>query len=116
MKKYVKDVVDFDKYHNIQSENELKLENIIYNSLCLAGEAGEQANIVKKMWRDGVSSEKMNELKEELVDVVIFVCKLIEILGMDFDFEWEKKHKILYKRWEQNSISKRKEKPSDYIN
>src|SRR5690606_18846735 len=95
----VSEVKEFDKQYGIyEKEDAPTLSNLIYNALCLAGEGGEVANVVKKMWRDGDSPELREKLEEEIVDVVIYVAKLIIIGKIDFDKKWEKKHNNLYEK------------------
>jgi len=46
--------------------------------LCLAGEVGEVANLVKKNVRGSLSSTAMmEELPEEVIDVLIYLCNLM---------------------------------------
>lgn len=98
----VSEVEEFDKQYGIyEKEDAPTLANLIYNALCLAGEGGEVANVVKKIWRDGDSPELREKLEEEIVDVVIYVAKLIIIGQIDFDKAWEKKHKELHERWKK---------------
>lgn len=98
----VSEVKEFDKQYGIyEKEDAPTLSNLIYNALCLAGEGGEVANVVKKIWRDGDSPELREKLEEEIVDVVIYVAKLIIIGQIDFDKAWEKKHKELHERWKK---------------
>jgi NTP pyrophosphatase (non-canonical NTP hydrolase) len=104
----VDDVEQFDIDHGVTSENEDSLKNIVYNCLCLSGEAGEVANVAKKMWRDGDSPELRKHLQEELVDCVIYICKLILIMKFDFDKSWVAKHVMLYDRWATRQMSTRK--------
>lgn len=54
-----------------------------YLWLALAGEAGEALNIVKKQWRDGFTSERLEKLKMELADVYIYMRVLESFYGMN---------------------------------
>lgn len=93
------DVMQFDADHNIMHENEPTLENLMYNVLALAGEAGEVANEAKKIWRDGATPEGYARLGDEMVDMVIYLVKALKISGIDFDAAWKAKHEELYARW-----------------
>ena len=61
---------------------------VLYPALGLAGEAGETANKVKKMFRDdgGVLTEaKRQEIKKELGDVLWYVAGLAHDAGLTLD-------------------------------
>ena len=63
-------------------------KNFVYPTLGLAGEAGEVAEKIKKVIRDGngvVSDEKKEELSKELGDVLWYVANLAEELGSNLD-------------------------------
>lgn len=63
-------------------------KNFVYPTLGLAGEAGEVAEKVKKIIRDGngeVTAEKKEELSKELGDVLWYVANLAEELGLNLD-------------------------------
>jgi NTP pyrophosphatase (non-canonical NTP hydrolase) len=56
-----------------------------YTALGLAGEAGEIANKVKKVLRDGASAYDPDALANELGDVLWYVAMFAEELGIDLD-------------------------------
>jgi len=63
-------------------------KNFVYPTLGLAGEAGEVAEKIKKVIRDGngaVSGEKKEELSKELGDVLWYAANLAEELGLNLD-------------------------------
>lgn len=65
-----------------------KDNNFIYPTLGLAGEAGEVAEKIKKVLRDGngiVSEEKKEELTKELGDVLWYVANLSKELGIPLE-------------------------------
>ncbi|MFA5086090.1 MAG: nucleoside triphosphate pyrophosphohydrolase family protein [Candidatus Paceibacterota bacterium] len=65
-----------------------KDNNFIYPTLGLAGEAGEVAEKVKKVLRDGngiVSDEKREEIKKELGDVLWYLANLSTELKIPFE-------------------------------
>lgn len=78
--------------------------DLILDGLCLCGEIGELANVIKKLnrpehLRGKATDVLLAELREELIDVLIYTCKIIGATGMDITEEWEKKDAILHKRW-----------------
>lgn len=62
-----------------------RLENLEYPTLGLTGEAGEVANIVKKIQRDhsGVITDEIRlKLKDELGDVLWYISACADELGI----------------------------------
>ena len=80
--------MDFDEYQNEASRTALypeRLNNLGYPTLGLAGEAGEVANIVKKIQRDhgGKLNDEIKErLKDELGDVLWYISACADELGL----------------------------------
>lgn len=64
---------------------------LMYAALGLAGEAGEIANKVKKVFRDGEADSpdkhaaRLEELRKELGDVLWYVAAVATELGCDMD-------------------------------
>lgn len=110
LKKCIQDVLEFDKKFDIEEENKPTYASLFYTGLCITGEAGELVNVIKKIWRDGDSKELREQLAEELVDTVIYICKLIIIGEVDFESAWKRKLKILDKRWTKKLHTKRRVK------
>jgi len=106
--KVINDVMKFDDYHGLMEENEPQYDNLFHMALCLSGEAGEFANEVKKIWRDGDSQELRDNMATELVDILIYIAKLIVILDIDIEKYWNEKHEELYERWADRDLSCRK--------
>ena len=105
MDEYIQDVLDFDKKYKVS--NDPTYSNLFYTGLCITGEAGELVNGMKKVWRDGGCIGLRKQLAEELVDVVIYVCKLIIVGEIDFDKAWKRKQKVLRKRWNKKTTTER---------
>lgn len=62
-----------------------RLSNLEYPTLGLAGEAGEVANIVKKIQRDfggEITPETRAKLKDELGDVLWYIAACADELGL----------------------------------
>ena len=108
LEKYTKDVLEFDKRYGV--DNNPTYSNLFYMGLCITGEAGELVNVLKKIWRDGDSEKLREQLGEELVDVMIYIFKLILVGEIDFDKAWKRKLKILYKRWDKKKTTQRQVK------
>jgi NTP pyrophosphatase (non-canonical NTP hydrolase) len=64
-----------------------------------AGEAGELANIVKKIGRDGRSPELVQKLRGEIADCRIYLHHICEALGVDTDEICAEKMRELHVRW-----------------
>lgn len=59
------------------------VEELMYLALGLVGEAGEVANKVKKLFRDGDNDDLRTELAKELGDVMWYMGRLSSVLGVD---------------------------------
>ncbi len=62
-----------------------RLSNLEYPTLGLAGEAGEVANVVKKIQRDHagvITDDTRAKLKDELGDVLWYISACADELGM----------------------------------
>ena len=62
-----------------------RLKNLEYPTLGLAGEAGEVANIVKKIQRDyggTITDDTRAKLKDELGDVLWYISACADELGL----------------------------------
>jgi len=81
--------------------------NIIYPALGLCGEAGEVAEKVKRIIRDGkrgITPEIREEIKKELGDVLWYLANLAFDLGLNLnDIATENLNK-LYDRQERNKL------------
>src|SRR5438093_12819543 len=80
-----------------------------YLALSLAGEAGELANFVKKVWREDVrigqadgfgaiSAEQKAFIGQELADVLLLALVLCNHLGLDAETEVARKLRIIDER------------------
>ena len=83
--------MNFEEYQSEASQTALysrRMENLEYPTLGLAGEAGEVANIVKKIQRDhgGVINEEIRgKLRDELGDVLWYISACADELGLTLD-------------------------------
>jgi NTP pyrophosphatase (non-canonical NTP hydrolase) len=83
--------MNFEEYQSEAGKTALyprRLENLEYPTLGLAGEAGEVANIVKKIQRDhgGVMNEEIrSKLKDELGDVLWYISACADELDLTLD-------------------------------
>ena len=77
--------MDFDKYQKVAFETAMESsKNIFYMTMGLCGEAGEVANKIKKVMRDGKSPD-IEDLKKELGDCLWYVAGMATVLGIDLD-------------------------------
>jgi NTP pyrophosphatase (non-canonical NTP hydrolase) len=80
--------MNFEEYQSEASATALypkRLSNLEYPTLGLTGEAGEVANIVKKIQRDfgGVITDEIRgKLKDELGDVLWYISACADELGL----------------------------------
>ena len=80
--------MNFEDYQSEASQTALyprRMSNLEYPTLGLAGEAGEVANIVKKIQRDHdgiINDETRAKLKDELGDVLWYISACADELGM----------------------------------
>ena len=78
----------FEEYQSLASTTALyprRMSTLEYPTLGLAGEAGEVANIVKKIQRDHsgvVTDDTRNKLKDELGDVLWYISACCDELGL----------------------------------
>jgi NTP pyrophosphatase (non-canonical NTP hydrolase) len=78
----------FEEYQEEAKQTALyprRLQNLEYPTLGLAGEAGEVANIVKKIQRDfggEITDETRAKLKDELGDVLWYISACADELGL----------------------------------
>lgn len=83
--------MNFDEYQSEASATALyprRLENLEYPTLGLAGEAGEVANIVKKIQRDHggvITDDTRAKLKDELGDVLWYISACADELRLTLD-------------------------------
>lgn len=96
---------EFDKRHSssepffisITSSNPRDLEHLI---VCMLGELGEFANILKKVVRGDVPYESVEQdLHEELTDVFIYLIKVAAQSGVDLEARFLAKLKENEKRF-----------------
>ena len=80
--------LSFEEYQTNAKHTALypnRLKNLEYPTLGLAGEAGEVANIVKKIQRDHggeITDEIRAKLKDELGDVLWYISACADELGL----------------------------------
>lgn len=94
MDEMIKELAAFDRDHGwdtyLKTKNrEEKIEELYRQVVHLTGELGEFANELKKCRRDNTWNEE--NLKEEVVDMQIFLMKIAGTLDMDVPREFSKK-------------------------
>lgn len=92
----------FNWHEQIDEEH---LEMLNFLMIALTGEVGETANIIKKINRGDCSLQAQKEnLEEEIVDIFIYVIKLVYQLDMDIEqgyIKKMKKNKERFMKYEQ---------------
>lgn len=108
LKKLIELQAEFDKHHSaresfylpISSANPRDLEHLV---VCMLGELGEFANVLKKVVRGDVSYEQAEpQLHEELTDVFIYLMKVAGQSGVDLEaryLEKLKKNESRFAHW-----------------
>ena len=69
-----------------------KLQMLVHHTLALAGEAGELANIVKKIDRGSLQlndAVTRNKLTGELTDVLVYLLNIANLLNIDLSRSYE---------------------------
>ena len=83
--------MNFDEYQSTAGTTALyprRMNNLEYPTLGLTGEAGEVANIVKKIQRDNagvLTDEVRDKLRDELGDVLWYISACADELGLTPD-------------------------------
>jgi len=93
LKSLMKIQQEFDKRHGwgcpIDKNNIQELERLI---VCLVGELGEVANIVKKVVRGSLLYDEVKEeIKEEFTDIFIYLMIVCNEMGIDLEMSYLRK-------------------------
>lgn len=77
--------MEFNKYQELayMTANE-QSKNIYYMTMGMTGEAGEIANKIKKVMRDGAALDKQ-DIAKEIGDVLWYCAGLCTVLGIEFE-------------------------------
>ena len=86
----VMDIEDFPPFARELHENCMAnmgiergtLPEKVFLGLALAGEAGELANVIKKLWRDGITDEMVQKCKMEIADNLLYLLHLCDAFGV----------------------------------
>lgn len=81
--------------------------NYMYPVLGLVGEAGEVANLIKKIQRDAggiLTQEHKGRVKKELGDIVWYVSQIATELGLQFEDIASENLKKLFSRMERGTL------------
>lgn len=107
IEEFIKYQKQFDEKHssNFNWNERITQDNIEileYLLLCMVGEFGEASNLVKKVVRGDYSLEEVREeLSEEVIDMFIYVIKLIYQLNIDVEEVYLNKMKKNNKRFKK---------------
>lgn len=61
------------------------VQELMYAALGLSGEAGEVANVIKKLYRDGDNTEKRAMVAKELGDVMWYAARIAQALDVSLE-------------------------------
>lgn len=80
-------MITFADFHEqaLPVKREPEDNGILYQSNAMCGEAGEVANIVKKLVRDGPSTELDYKMLSECGDVLFYMRQLLERKGFTME-------------------------------
>ena len=111
---HLEDIVKFQKefddkhgwIRGSEKNDEEFLKNLQYSVIGMTGEIGEMANFAKKILREKHSTGKYNEahlesMKEELIDVFIYLVILSIVLKMDIAKKYYEKMEFNRQRFEK---------------
>jgi NTP pyrophosphatase (non-canonical NTP hydrolase) len=74
--------------------------DLSFLALCLGGETGEFQNKVKKVWRGSASLAEMYPgLKDEAIDIFIYLCNIAAVLDFDLEEEYRAKRAFNQQRF-----------------
>jgi NTP pyrophosphatase (non-canonical NTP hydrolase) len=96
----------FDDAHGWRwsAEPNKKMDKLKDGTICLAGEVGEFANVLKKIVRHSERSmpdgELWASLRDELTDVFIYLIKLADLLEVELDKSYFEKMSTNARRFE----------------
>lgn len=101
---------EFDEKHHSSFDwdekiSEKNIELLSYLLLATVGELGETTNILKKVLRgDKTFAQMKKEMSEEIIDILIYVVKIIYQLDIDVDkvySEKMEKNELRFKQYKQ---------------
>jgi NTP pyrophosphatase (non-canonical NTP hydrolase) len=101
------DYVDFTRTTAIYPTGNCN-EAIIYLTLGLASEAGEVAGVLKKCLRDDhndITPEVLSKLEKELGDVMWYIARITDELGLDLNDILELNKTKLTSRLNRNKLT-----------
>ena len=79
-------------FEEVSETNVVALEHLL---VCVMGEMGELANVVKKVRRgDGSYVENRDKIIEETVDIFVYVLKLANQVGFDLEAMYDRKMEL----------------------
>ncbi len=100
----------FDNHHKSdinwhETVNGMNIDYLEHLIVCTLGELGEFSNIVKKIRRGCLKyPDKVDELKEELADIFIYIVKLANSLDFKLEDIYLSKHNKNVSRFRKYEI------------
>jgi NTP pyrophosphatase (non-canonical NTP hydrolase) len=75
------------------------LTEAVFLGLAQAGESGELANVIKKMWRDEQTEELHKKMRGEIADILIYLDHLLQAFNLTASSVIIEKVQELTERW-----------------
>jgi NTP pyrophosphatase (non-canonical NTP hydrolase) len=103
--------MDFSEYQKLSKRTAIYPQighNVAYPTLGLAGETGEVADKVKKIFRDQggeITDENREDISGELGDVLWYLAQIASELNLDLSAVAQKNLDKLMSRLERNKLS-----------
>lgn len=110
IKEIAKFQADFDKDHGwvdqFERDDDKFFERLQYATIALTGEVGEFSNFLKKILREKklngeIDAAFMASMKEELIDIFIYLIILSLILDVDVEKEYYEKMQFNEKKYKK---------------
>jgi NTP pyrophosphatase (non-canonical NTP hydrolase) len=87
------------------SAGKKNVEELMYCGLGISSEAGEMANYIKKLYRDGDTPELRQLIRDELGDILWYAARTAEALDVSLEDVMIKNHEKLNSRKQRGVLT-----------